>query len=326
MSDQFISEVLKAWWERAEIPYRSGAGRDYVYASGWKPCALAMFREVRSPEQAFSETSLDNMFRGRLLESLLFEQLMGICRKIGGVISRNQERVSIADQPARDGTSGELITGKIDGVLASPDGDKRVLEIKTGKIARSIACLADFSSSVWGRAYLAQMSVYMQALQMDGLFILEGNGAIPRLIEVNRDDHEVISAYGDFFEKATEVKAALSGDNASLSVGKSYCRYCRFRSDCPEASGGTADAQVPIEDIDDKVDELMALEPQHRRYLKINDEIKKLCRGRDLVAGQKYQITGKWSRRRVPKIPDDVRDEYLVTQEYWTMAIKEKEA
>lgn len=334
MSD-LTDEIVAEWPDRFGIMPRKYGGRGYVYATEWNPCTLAMYTKIVHPERIpISDAAQNRMLRGRLLESLFYERLIPICRRIKAKFERTQERVSIRSE----GSEGrEIIVGKIDGVLTDRDSRKRIVEIKTGRIATRMRTVEDMYNDRWGKLFLAQIGTYMHATGLDGLFLLEREWqSIPHILEVNRDDKLIDEIMKDFIAKAKIISLQLrcTGSKSDesimeeLGIDSSACGSCALAASCKafvSKSSLTPNDEM-VSRLNDIAERLTHLSEAHREYEKLWKTMRQEFAGTHRLDTGTYVLTGKKCKRRTYDIPDNVKNKYLLITDYWKLELARSQA
>lgn len=221
----------------------------------------------------------------------------------GGVkIIRQQE-------PFEHKSNGEvLLSGHIDGIIDDPDG-QAVLEIKTMNehIWDATNTAADFQRYHWTRKYPPQLNAYCFGLEIPrGVWILvnKSNG---RLKQISWDlDFGMAEQTLQRCERINRhVKEGTLPDCLpNTPEAADYCEGCPFFEICKPPINRESLQLIVDKTLITMVEEMLALEPQSKRFSQLKDELKdtklsgieKAAIGPYLYNGKKRVWMDRWTK------------------------------
>lgn len=315
----------------AEVMRRRGSrpreARQYVYASGIKPCARRMALDMLATEERIDPEGAARMMRGTERETDVIRLL-----EDAGKWSDPRFRVVQGELPVkikgRDGSP--LLSGRLDGRLLVEGLDgKPPFEVKSGRVAERCFRYEDFQRSPWGWSYPRQLLVYLLSTGEEFGYLVLDTGGLPRLIPVVLEDH--LEDAEEALRLAEEAVAAVKGETLpAFHRDRLVCKSCPFFMgacsppiDFGEGFGIITDPRV-IEALEARARNKEA----SKEYDVADAELKALLKGSgfegDAVAGR-FMLKQSWRKKTTTTIPKELKAQYETVDPkgtYW-LEIKE---
>ena len=347
--------ALRTAWE-AETRARKKRGaappREYLYASGRKPCTRWMSLDLLHPEDSadsFNDPhTMERFLRGDEREAAINARLFAVGMRSTPPF-RPIEQQSTVEVRDRDGML--LLRGKKEGSLLFEDGRKVTYEVKSGRSVECAETLEDLDRSPWARSYVDQLLVYMLAEgRQEGVFILD-RPALPAFIPVRLEEHleraesflrearEAIDAAGAY--RAQAAPGAYLGTRAGflpeampadllppMTADRSVCRRCPHlgKSCHPAMDFGPGLQMINEEELAFAIEQELKFADAVGEYEAYRKYVRERLRGVEhaLVAG-KYLVRGKWSAM-TSRIGEDTRPKETNPKGRFSLSIERLES
>jgi len=220
------------------------------------------------------------------------------------------------------------LSGHIDGLL-SVNGQKIPLEIKSASPNSFYAIRAagpmDLINSkyYWQRRYPAQILLYMLMGNFESGILLFKNKVSGELKQIDFHLNDETLAYcEEILKKLERVNAAVKEILAGAEVPKpshfiDECKKCPFRDTwCfPNRDYGPGYELVDNAELEQKLNRWAELQPVAKEYNQLDQEIKEIAKGKNLVVGN-FLIESKELIRKSYAIPDEIRKQYETQAKY----------
>jgi hypothetical protein len=260
-----------------------------------------MVYDMIAPEDfEFDDTALERMNGGSLIEPGIVGKIHTILLPMGLSVEHGQERVSISTMI--NGELVELITGRTDFKIVTPDGKRGVCEVKTGRMAGNVRSVDDVLRGRFTSKWIPQILVYADYLEADFAILICRDSGVFNTFSIELAEHSHLLK--TFVDNATvAVRYVLHGGalpDPSASVDE--CFHCdHYQRACDHMTCGEDDT-LRVNDPD-VIDALVVLEQcaeASRRHHQANETIKNLSRGRRRVVAGEFEVVGGWSKRKDP--------------------------
>lgn len=306
-----IREAYERWLMAEQRKREPAEPRTYVYASGYRRCAYAMFLDCRYPERINDPDTLARFRRGddfELSQTINLHQVGRISTPPFQVVE-GQRRAAFEDRCGR-----KIISGRIDAIIQFKDeSEQSVLEIKSGESVKRVRCIGDMFMSIWTERQVMQLLVYLLNLGMPhGIMLLDRPG-VPTVLDVYLEDH--LDEAEMFYARAEVVCAALRGETEPPPKSPGInCNACNHYHRClPDEWLRAVDHITDVEIVEAArtVSENAKSARDHNRAQQI---LKTRLRGVEAaLIGDEYRYEGSY--RASVTIPNDIREKHGVRNE-----------
>jgi len=337
--------ALRTAWEaetRARKERAASPPREYLYASGRKPCVRWMALDLLHPEDSadsFNDPhTMERFLRGDEREAAINARLFAVGMRSSPPF-RPIEQQSTVEVRDRDGVL--LLRGKKEGSLLFEDGRKVTYEVKSGRSVERAETLEDLDRSPWARAYVDQLLVYLLAEgRQEGVFILDRPG-LPAFVPARLEEH--LARAESFLQDARMAINCATAVNrrlqarfdemdafalAPMTTDRSICRRCPHlgKSCFPEIDYGPGLVSLDDEELAHQLGVELALEDAASEHAAAKKYVRERLRGVEqaLVAGQ-YLVKGRW-QKDTKRIGEDTRPKQEIAKGKFLLDIQKLES
>jgi hypothetical protein len=292
-------EVLRRRGARPREP------RNYVYASGIKPCARRMALDMQATEERVDAEGAARMMRGTERETDVIRLL-----EDAGKWADPRFRVVQGELPVkikgRDGSP--LLSGRLDGrLMVEGMAGKPPFEVKSGRVAERCFRYEDFARSPWGWSYPRQLLVYLLSTGEEFGYLVLDTGGLPRLVPVVLEDH--LDDAEEALRLSEEAVAAVkAGELPPFVRDIKICKSCPFYMGAcsPPVDYGEGFGIITDERVIEALEVRARTSDAAGQYDKADKEVKAILKGSghegSAIAGR-FLIEQTWQRSNTLEIP-----------------------
>ena len=276
------------------------------------PCVrYHVLNRTRWQEKALHDVGLEMIFRmGNEIEKMVLREL-------------DEAGITVIEQQRAFEWKEYQITGHVDGLVKLDDG-LWPLEIKSCSpfVFKAINSVKDLTHGKYGylRKYPAQITLYcLMSNQEKGvvLFKEKTSGQLKEVwIPLDYDLGE------ELLQRAEAINAHVAAGTLPEPINDDlWCDNCPFAHIClPEHTG--KEIEIDTGELATMLDRLEELKPAAKEYDEIDEQVKKITKGREKILAGNWFITGKYCDRRIYDVPVDVKTQYEKITTYWKPKIQ----
>jgi hypothetical protein len=325
-----VSAAWESYVELEEARAHSTDKRDYVYASGRRPCVRWLALDLIHPGEGeeWTNDARARVRRGKARERAMVADMLAL-GQLGRPrfdVEELQKRVEFRD---RDGSV--LIAGKMEGKLSfqlgaddmsawytqsgkPKRGQKVVFEIKSGLLVERARSLEDLDRNLWSKQYVDQVLFYALMEGVDALFIIDRPG-LPVFIELPLEQH--LNRAEGFLQDARAAVDARFGRAPlpEMTEDRTICQKCPHlgKSCHPPMDFGEGTFFTADEELVSAAADYLAYKEASTKYEHAKDQLAKRLRGAPtaIISGDiSYLVQGKWQPNTTYPVPDSIKQQY----------------
>ena len=330
MSDQVLDLSLPANVELAqEIERRRKAlyeprmelkARRTHYPSDMSSCARQMVynRVAWDKKKPFDLPLVQRFEAGNAVEARIKAELV----KMGFELVASGTSMGKASKMERYGISGKLDT------VMKWQGKYVLVEIKSMFPQKWMKTntLEDFEKDPFLRKYIRQMQIYLLGFEIElGLFILDDCMNHWKMVPIYLD-YDYAESLLKTVEKAnSHIKTWDGGAEGTLPDRVEYgeeCKICSFAHECLPGEIREATEIISSVELEDKLSKHDALKSSASAYKSLHEELADVFKYKPRTIIGNFLITSKKSMRTFYEIPLEVKSQYQVEKESFTVSIQ----